>query len=85
MHTSGTIVAIEAIEADGRGSISGFKLTCPACGYVWTTSLETIARNDATDHVAFMLAKEAHDVAPRARRPRRFRTSYGWAGGGRRS
>jgi hypothetical protein len=59
MGHSTTTPAIVAEAADAvRGSIGGFRVSCPACGFVFTTSLRTIAEADAREHVAFMLRKE---------------------------
>lgn len=59
LHSDRTAPAIEAIAADpARGSIGGFRVTCPACGFTFTTSLRTIATGDARDHVAYMVRRE---------------------------
>lgn len=59
LHSGTTPATIEAIEADGRGSIAGFRVTCAACGFTFTSSLRGIAERDAWEHVDYMLRREA--------------------------
>jgi hypothetical protein len=59
-HTTATTVSIETVSADrARGSIAGFELRCSDCGFVARTSLGSIARRDAYEHVEYMLGLEA--------------------------
>ncbi len=65
-HTTSTTPAIEAVGPSSAGAIGGFRVTCPACGFVFTTSLRTIAEGDAREHVAYMLAKEDREALRQA-------------------
>lgn len=66
LHSATTVASITAKPASG-GSIAGWRVECPVCGFVFTTSLYTIALADTRDHIAYMMAREAREIASRPR------------------
>lgn len=58
-HSAVTVPVIRPMDADPQtGSLSGFEIYCPACGFRFTTSLYSIALADSREHVAYMIRKE---------------------------